>query len=52
MVEKISRSEQKRLYKQVEELAREISTLSNNDLKSLPCEDEVKDERVFIWKGL
>ena len=46
MVEKISRSEQKRLYKQVEDLARELVELSDNDLKKLPAEDEVKAEIV------
>ncbi len=46
MVEKISRSEQKRLFKQVEDLARELVDLSDNDLKKLPADDEVKNEVI------
>lgn len=46
MVEKISRSEQKRLYKQVEELARELAELSDADLNQLELGDDVKDEII------
>lgn len=46
MVEKISRSEQKRLYKQVEELAGELAELSDNDLKQFPGNDELSAEIV------
>lgn len=51
MVEKISRSEKKRLFKQVEDLARELAGLSDNDLKKLPAEDEIKDE-ILECRGL
>lgn len=51
MVEKISRSEQKRLYKQVEELAGELAELSDSDLKLLPAEDEVRQE-IVSCRGL
>lgn len=44
MVEKISRSEQKRLYKQVEDLAIELAELSDADLKKFPGDEEIKDE--------
>ncbi len=44
MAEKISRSEQKRLFKQVEKLAAELAELSDNDLKSFPCNEEIKEE--------
>lgn len=44
MVEKISRSEQKRLFKQVEELAGELAELSDNELKKLPASGEVLSE--------
>lgn len=36
MAELISKSEQKRIYKQVEELARELADLSDKDLKKFP----------------
>jgi len=42
MVEKISRSEQKRLFKQVEELAQQLVNLSDNDLKVFPSDAEIK----------
>lgn len=42
MMEKISRSEQKRLFKMTEDLAKELAELTNKDLKILPGEDEVK----------
>ncbi len=51
MVEKISRSEQKRLYKQVEDIARELIVLSDSDLKKLPAEEEVKAE-IIECRGL
>jgi ribosome-associated protein len=51
MVEKISRSEQKRLFKQVEELAAELAELSDNDLKKFPGNDEVKSE-IVASRGL
>lgn len=51
MVEKISRSEQKRLFKQVEALAAELADLSDNDLKKLPGNDEVKSE-IVACRGL
>lgn len=44
MVDKISKSEQKRLVKQVEDLAKELVDLSDNDLKVLPTESFIKDE--------
>lgn len=44
MVEKISRSEQKRLFKQVEELAAELAELSDNDLKKFPGSEAIKTE--------
>ncbi|MDJ0621486.1 MAG: ribosome biogenesis factor YjgA [Desulfocapsaceae bacterium] len=44
MVEKISRSEQKRLYKQVEQLASELADLSDADLRKLPADSEIKEE--------
>lgn len=51
MVEKISRSEQKRLFKQVEALAAELAELSDNDLKKFPGNEELKDE-VIACRGL
>ena len=51
MVEKISRSEQKRRYKQIENMARELVELSNNALKKFPGSDEIKEEIVTI-RGL
>lgn len=43
MIEKISRSEQKRLFKKVEELAGELADLGPNELKTLPAEEEVRE---------
>ncbi len=43
MVERISRSEQKRLFKQVETLARELISLGDSEIKALPVDDEVKE---------
>ncbi len=51
MVEKISRSEQKRLFKQVEALAAELAELSDNDLKKFPGNQEVKNE-IIGCRGL
>lgn len=51
MVEKISRSEQKRLFKQVEALAAELAALSDNDLKTFPGNEEVKKE-IIGCRGL
>ena len=44
MVEKISRSEQKRLYRQVEQLAGELADLSDGELRKFPGDDEIKVE--------
>ena len=46
MVEKISRTEQKRLFKQVEDLAKELAELTNRDLNNLPAEEEVKEALI------
>lgn len=51
MVEKISRSEQKRLFKQIESLASELADLSDNDLKKFPGNEEVKNE-IIACRGL
>jgi len=51
MVERISKSEQKRLYKQVEQLAKELTDLSTNDIKLLPASSEIK-ENIFSCSGL
>lgn len=51
MVEKISRSEQKRLYKQVEQLAAELALLNDKDLKQFPGNDQVKRE-IIACRGL
>lgn len=40
----ISRSEQKRRAKSLEDLAGELITLSTNEIKRLPCEDPLKQE--------
>lgn len=44
MVERISRSEQKRLLKQVEQLAAELAELSDKDLRKFPGSDEIVEE--------
>ncbi|PID72990.1 MAG: hypothetical protein CR992_00465, partial [Desulfobacterales bacterium] len=46
MTGKISKSEMKRRFKQVEEAAAELALLSDNDLKKLPASDLVKEEIV------
>ena len=51
MAEIVSKSEQKRRFKQIEEVARELAELSNNDLKKLPCDDEIKEE-IKATRGL
>lgn len=44
MSERISRSEQKRQHKQIEDAARELAALSPHELKRLPGSDELKSE--------
>ncbi len=44
MAEKISKSEQKRRFKQMEEAAQELSQLSASDVARLPVTDVVKEE--------
>ena len=44
MGERLSRSEVKRQFKQVESVAREVSELSDNDLQQLPGSKELKQE--------
>lgn len=44
MTERISKSELKRRYKQEENAAAELALLSDNDLKKLPVDDDVKEE--------
>lgn len=51
MAEKISRSEQKRRYKQIESMAKELVELSNNDLKKFPGSDEIRQE-IFTIRTL
>lgn len=51
MTEKMSRSEQKRLFKMTEDLAKELADLTNNDLKKFPGEAEVKDA-IIDCRGL
>lgn len=46
MDEKISRSEQKRRFKQIESAAKELADLSDSDLKRLPGSDQLKQELV------
>ncbi|GAB4332819.1 MAG: hypothetical protein Kow0089_00970 [Desulfobulbaceae bacterium] len=43
MDERISRSEQKRRAKQLEELVAELSTLPSVQIDSLPCPEEIRD---------
>lgn len=50
MEERISRSEQKRQFKQLESAAKELSELSDLDLRRLPGSDELKDEIVLCRK--
>ncbi len=51
-MENISRSEQKRRYRQVEELARELSELSDRDIKKLPEGVDLILEEVRTIRGL
>ena len=44
MTEKLSRSEQKRTFRRIEEAAAELADLSNNDLKKFPGGKEITDE--------
>ncbi|MEN8200857.1 MAG: ribosome biogenesis factor YjgA [Thermodesulfobacteriota bacterium] len=44
MADFISRSEKKRLHKQVEALAEEVAQLSNGDLKKFPAGEEIREE--------
>lgn len=44
MEQQISRSEQKRRVKSLEDLAAELVALSTNEIKRLPCDDFLKDE--------
>ncbi len=48
MAERISRSEQKRRFKQVEKIAGELAVMSDNDLKTFPGSAEVIEEIVYI----
>lgn len=48
MTDIISRSEQKRRLKRIEDTAAELADLSNNDLKSFPGSDEIKQEILSI----
>ncbi|MEE4243600.1 MAG: ribosome biogenesis factor YjgA [Desulfopila sp.] len=51
MIERISRSEQKRLFKLVEELAVELTELTGKDIKKFPASEEIKVE-ISNCKGL
>jgi len=51
MAEYLSRSEQKRIYKQVEELAREIADLSDKELKVFPGGPVIHEE-ILGTRGL
>lgn len=44
MTENVSRSEVKRRFKQTEQVAAQLAELTENDLKRLPCHEEVKGE--------
>lgn len=50
MEERISRSEQKRQFRQIESVARELSELSDPELKRLPGSDELKAEILLCRK--
>lgn len=50
MTERLSKSERKRRFKQEEEVAGEIALLSDNDLKKLPVDADVKKEIVSCRK--
>jgi ribosome-associated protein len=51
MAERLSKSEQKRGFKRIEEVAGELADLSNNDLKKFPGSQEIKDE-ILACRGL
>lgn len=51
MAEYLSRSEMKRIYKQVEELAREVADLSDKELKSFPGGPVIHEE-ILATRGL
>ena len=51
-MERVSRSEQKRRHKQVEELARELCELSDRDIKGLPVAVDLILEEVRAVRGL
>lgn len=51
MTEYISKSEKKRQFKQTEMVAAELVELSNSELKSLTCSEELKDE-IVAARGL
>jgi ribosome-associated protein len=51
MTEKLSRSEQKRTFRRIEEAAAELADLSNNDLKKFPGSKEITDE-IMACRGL
>ncbi len=51
MAEYLSRSEKKRIYKQVEELAREVADLSDKDLKKFPGGPVIHEE-ILATRGL
>lgn len=44
MAEYISKSEKKRQFKQTEQVAAELADFTDNDLKKLPCSEELKEE--------
>jgi ribosome-associated protein len=48
MTDTISRSEQKRRLKRIEDTAAELADLTNNDLKVFPGSDEIKREILSI----
>ena len=50
MEERISRSEQKRQFRQIESVAKELSELSDPELKRLPGSDELKAEILLCRK--
>ena len=51
MADFISRSEKKRIYKQVEELAREVADLSDKELKKFPGGPVIHEE-ILATRGL
>jgi ribosome-associated protein len=50
-MKEISRSEQKRLYKQIESAARECAALSDNELGRLPASEQVIEE-IRVCRGV